>query len=139
MRKLILTGMAVAMLAIPAAAVMDADAAEASTRKCHNSAYSGVRVKITARNADTCLYGGMVVDDLQSLHPRAMWRVGTTRLYAVPRHGTNYRRGEDYHCRVTVRDRWNAEVGHPVARATGSCTYMWRSHTRFRFDSGWFA
>jgi hypothetical protein len=126
-----------ALIAFAVIAVLHADAAEASTRKCHSSPYSGA-IKVTARNSGACAYGAMVVDDLTSLHPNAIWRKGT-HTYTIPRHGTNYRRGEDYRCRMTVRSQWNAEVGHPVMRASGSCTYMRRSSTRFRFDTGWFA
>jgi hypothetical protein len=75
----------------------------------------------------------MTLSHLLEDHPRAPYVTGT-HYYRVPRGGTNYRRGEDWHCRVTVRHVQNPDEAGLLGIADGTCVYRSQRSSRFWFD-----
>jgi len=73
---------------------------------------------------------------LNDLPCRTAWRPGK-HVYRIPRHGTNYQRGEDWRIVVVVRVFQGEE--NPVAKLHGHGSYRGRKSTYFSFRSGIYA
>ncbi len=70
---------------------------------------------------------------LNDLPCRTAWRKGK-HVYWVPRHGPDYKRGQDWQIVVRVKLFPGAE-GHPVAKLRGHGSYRGQRRTKFSFRS----
>jgi len=78
----------------------------------------GPPVVVKAKRKRAARVGAMMLNDLPC---RTAWRKGK-HVYWVPRHGPDYKRGQDWRIVVRVKLFPGAE-GHPVAKLRGHGSY----------------
>ena len=109
-----------ASVAVVALTTASATAATPPAHKCAAKySYDG-SIRVT-KTRSSCASAAIMLSDFTSRRYKRMFNTPGQHRFRMPRHGTDYKNGEDWRCMMRVRNLIGPPGTQPALRASGTC------------------